>query len=708
MSSQINGLNIPVLENKKQVAFKQNPVPPQENQQQTSMQGQGTPAERQQQINQAVDNSYLAKRVNASQENNPLATAALGVGSWYGISQGMEYVNNKLSSGDYAKTIYGKLGNAGDKFTEKTLVGKYFQKAVDGSKSLLESLSKKSRFVNSLTHFSTSPEWSLVKGASKGPESFLLTDIESVLETFMSPIAGEHKFHIFSFGFGPKEKSFQKLEQYGMSQKDINAFKDSVKTLSDEEQILALQRKEIEMLGADKKTLNAIKSEKDLSKLTDMAKELKSKKFGFKSFAEFEALKGSFIDNPDKVLNMMETASKDSKLKGVSIWRDETTTVGKGKSHAVGRFVSFSEMRNKLYVVKGKINKSTLGRALPKGLAWLFEGGTNRFGGGKLGVIMQATILADILYNTITAPKGEHIKTFAERVVNDFTYFVGMAVGILGMHKLAGAGKYIGLNNQADLKAYREGLKAFNEKVKAGLLNNKKAYKFAEKRLDVLLGKKNIKGFFNKTMFKLGKFINMGNERKLAYVSTSKHNLNWLRKMANGNILGVPMRFAIPMMMVTPFLVKLTTTTAHKIFGRPTHSVLDEDEEKPEEKQEQANQVNGQNQQVFKGGQNPNVNQPEQQVSQQPKNPQDYPDSNLIKMAANGKKPVTRTYVPSPECGIPGAEKNKKQMAPARSYIPNPQGVVLQGPDMTAANQALAEAALAEKQIHETLASLNQ
>ena len=140
MSSQINGLNIPVLENKKQVAFKQNPVPPQENQQQTSMQGQGTPAERQQQINQAVDNSYLAKRVNASQENNPLATAALGVGSWYGISQGMEYVNNKLSSGDYAKTIYGKLGNAGDKFTEKTLVGKYFQKAVDGSKSLLERL----------------------------------------------------------------------------------------------------------------------------------------------------------------------------------------------------------------------------------------------------------------------------------------------------------------------------------------------------------------------------------------------------------------------------------------------------------------------------------------------------------------------------------------------------------------------------------------
>lgn len=705
MSTQINGLNIPVLENKKQINFQQNPVAPQQNQPQTSM--QGTPAERQQQINQAVDNSYLAKRVNASQENNPLATAALGVGSWYGISQGMEYVNNKWSAGDYAKTIYGKLGNAGDKFTEKTFVGKYFQKAVDGSEKLLEKLSKKSRFINSLTHFSTSPEWSLVKGAAKGPESFLLTDIESVMENFMKPIAGESKYHVFSYGFGPKEKFFQKLEQYGFEQKDINAFKDSVKSLSEEEQVLALQRKEIELLGADKKTLNAIKSEKDLSKLTDMAKEIKAKKLGFKNLAEFEALKGNFVDNTDKVLKMMEKASKDTNLKHIAIWRDETTTAGKVKSHLLGRRVSFSEMKNKLLVVTGKGNKSTLGRALPKGLAWLFEGGTNRFGGGKLGVIMQATILADILYNTITAPKGEHIKTFAERAVNDFTYFVGMAVGILGMHKLAGAGKYIGLNNNADLKAYREGLKAFNQKVKDGLLSNKKAYKFAEKRLDVLLGKKNIKGFFNKTMFKLGKFINVGNERKSAYVSASKHNLNWLRKLANGNIIGVPLRFAIPMLMVTPFLVKLTTSTAHKIFGRPTHSVLDEDEEKPAEKQEPVNQVDGQNQQVFQGGQNPN--QQAQQVAQQQKNPQDYQsDTNLIKMAANGKKPVTRTYVPSPECGIPGAEKNKKQVAPARSYIPNPQGVVVQGPDMSAANQALADAALAEKQIHETLASLNQ
>ena len=33
------------------------------------------------------------------------------------------------------------------------------------------------------------------------------------------------------------------------------------------------------------------------------------------------------------------------------------------------------------------------------------------------------------------------------------------------------------------------------------------------------------------------------------------------------------------MFLVTPFLAKLTTKTVHKILGKPTHSVLDEDKE---------------------------------------------------------------------------------------------------------------------------------
>ena len=75
------------------------------------------------------------------------------------------------------------------------------------------------------------------------------------------------------------------------------------------------------------------------------------------------------------------------------------------------------------------------------------EGCTNRFAGGKLAVAMQAGIFADMLYQTIKAPKGEKIKTFGERFVNDFTYFIAMTLGIMGMHKIGGF-KYAGLDKK--------------------------------------------------------------------------------------------------------------------------------------------------------------------------------------------------------------------------------------------------------------------
>ena len=90
--------------------------------------------------------------------------------------------------------------------------------------------------------------------------------------------------------------------------------------------------------------------------------------------------------------------------------------MGKIKSHLFGRLASLSEYKNKYIATLGKGNKTTLGRALPKSLGWFMEGCTNRFAGGKLAVAMQAGIFADMLYQTIKAPKGEKIKTFGEKI----------------------------------------------------------------------------------------------------------------------------------------------------------------------------------------------------------------------------------------------------------------------------------------------------
>ena len=66
-------------------------------------------------IKEGVDNSYLANRVKASQDEqtNPLLYAGTGAAIWYGISQGMD-VFNKSCAKDYEKTAFGTAAGGGD------------------------------------------------------------------------------------------------------------------------------------------------------------------------------------------------------------------------------------------------------------------------------------------------------------------------------------------------------------------------------------------------------------------------------------------------------------------------------------------------------------------------------------------------------------------------------------------------------------------
>ena len=695
--TSINPVNIPSLQPKNQVNFQQNP-----NGTQPPMQGAGS-----EQIKQSVDNSYLANRAKASEESNPVATLGLGTAAWLGINYGMDKFNPKCA-GEYSESVLGKLGAMGDKFSTKTKVGRGIESAFDWINQKTSALAKKSKIANALKNFSSRPEWALVKSAAKGPEGFLASDIEQVFQSYMTPITGRQiKDPFFGIPLSPKFNYYQGLEQYGkMSQDEINSFVKALKGKTKAEKALALQKKELELLGADSKIVSKIEAKTGMKGLEKLAKSLKVKKLGFKSLREYNELAGKYVDNTEKLSQIL---SKADNIK-ISIWR-MPGKIGKFMNWAFGRFVETSECKNKLTAVLGQGNTTRLGRGLPKALAWLLEGTTNRFAGGKLAVAMQAGIFADMLYHTIKAPKGEKGKTLAERFVNDFTYFIALSVGIMAMHKVGGL-KYLGLKDKAAIEAYRKGIEEFKAKHAAGLLNNKKAYKFAQKRLDVLLGKQNVKGLFNKLCFKIGKIINLGNERIPAYKSTSKMNLNWLRKCANGNILGVPLRFAIPMLIISPFLAKLTTKTVHKIFGKPTNSVLDEDKEPEENKNPQ--QVQGQNQQ-------PQNNIPEINKPQPPRNPNQYADSNLIKQrinAINGH-PVNSTNTQTqstsnssttqnttqttetPEGAKPVKENEEKE--PVRTYIPSPVGMVQQSQDMSGINQAMAQADAAEKYVNSVL-----
>lgn len=678
-------------------------------------------------IKEGVDNSYLANRVKASQDEqtNPLLYAGTGAAIWYGIAQGMDVFNRSCGK-DYEKTAFGKLGAWGDKIAtawNKTALGKLFNGARRKAKDLGHWMTEKNSLAYSLANHSTNPEWHFAKTPGAGVHGFLAMDMQQVFDEYLKPISkNSNKFSLI----GGKNVNPQRLEQYGLKQADIDAFKNTLNGKTYAEKALAIQKKELELLGVNPSRLAKCNN---LAALERLAYAKKVRKLGFKSVAEYNTIKADILAHPDKVMEILERATKNGDIV-VPIWR-KSGGLGKIQNHLFGRQVSLKEYLNKYKAALGKGNKTALGRFLPKALSWLLEGCTNRFAGGKIAVAMQAGIFADMLIHTFKAPKGEKGKTLAERFVNDFTYFMAMPLGIIAMHKVGGL-KYAGMTTE-QVKAYRAALKQFNEDVKSGLLSDKQTYKNRAKDLKKML-KADVKNPITKLFKKLGGLINIGNETKLARRSSAKWNLNLLRKSGNlfRNLAGVPLRIAIPLAIVSPFLAKLTTKGAHAIFGKPTKSVLDEgkEEEQAQELQTQEQQkamqealLKAAQAQAAAKSQAPHVPQSQTNLINQyvnaQKNQLSNTNSNLINQAitnaqqasitnrpnvknAADKLPASsapkRSYVPSPECGIPPEVKKPK-------YIPSPESVVSAGPadDYSAAEMALRKADQAEKNVMETL-----
>ena len=87
-----------------------------------SMQGNETI----QQATQASGTGYVNNRLNASKDADPMTTLGLTTAIGYGIGQGMDYFGPKCE-GEYEKTILGKLGSLGDKFSKNTKLGRFIE-----------------------------------------------------------------------------------------------------------------------------------------------------------------------------------------------------------------------------------------------------------------------------------------------------------------------------------------------------------------------------------------------------------------------------------------------------------------------------------------------------------------------------------------------------------------------------------------------------
>lgn len=623
-------------------------------------------------IKQSVDNSYIANRVKASEEANQTATLGLSLASWYLLAQSMDKFGKKCE-GTYEQSILGRLGNWGDKTHNKfvsTSVGKQTAKAYHGLEKLWNKITGKSKLAYAINNTPTQSEWKMAKSTGAGLKGFLTMDTDQLFGYFMKPV-----------------DNVQKLEQFGYTQEQINKFADSIKGLKNADKTAALAKEELKALGVKPESIEKIFKNKGISGLNTYASHVKARKLGFRNLAEYQSVSQDSLANVDKIYKALLKA--DDKM-SITAYR-KSGTIGKIKAHLFGRKVSIPELRNKFTATLGKGNTTKLGRFLPKALGYFLEGTTNRFAGGKLAVFMQAFIFGDMLANTFNAPKGQKIKTFTERFVNDFTYFLALPLGCILMHK-AGGMKYAGLD-KAGVEAYRNALKEFNANARAGKFASKAEYKEAKKALSNML-KADVKNPITKLFKKIGRLINVGNETRAAYKSASKLNLNILRKIPNflKNCAGIPLRIAIPMALIVPFVAKAATKGSHAIFGRPDKSVLDEEKE-PEEIP---------NNPQLPQNQNPFAPQNQQQIVHNS-------PSNLINMYKNGQtyqapNNVNNNIGNSSSVKTEEKADNGKVLEPVRTYIPSPFGVQIQGEDQSAGNAALARADAAERKAMETLA----
>ncbi len=724
---------------------------------QTQASQQGQPQVAMQAVNpellkQNVQDSYVANRLteNSDDPTAMLYTGALAVPTWFAISKGMDYFAKK-SRGEFEDTVHHKIGQFGDDITSRVKnsgFGKstFAQSINNGFKNFKSFLKKnvvdKFRITRAFAYTPSKPELDMVKGQANGMTGMLLFDYPQQVEKFVEPL-----------------KYIEDLDCYGASKNDISKWKSLLdKAQTPQAKAEIMQRAELEtilqnsrlkrtpaQIAKEISDFKALKPEAKILKLKD----LKAFEWGYKDFAELEAVKKDIQDKMPRVLQACHDANKKMFAR---IWGSNHSALGRFKTWLIGREVYASETANKIAGSLGNVNlkenpelsnvlkktgldkkipKSMLGKFLGKYTNLVLEGATNRVAGGKFVALMQAAYLADVLYKTAkTDGASEKVKTFAERFTEMIAFFVAMPLAIQLMHRIGGL-QYAGMTKE-QVEAYRKALKLHNDTAMAGLFKDKAAWKASRDNLKQMLNA-GVKNPITKLFKRIGRIVTVGLEQIRPYdkkdiADIAKNGTKTYRKGVMSKIkdlfrhpkfgmkqmAGYPMRIVLGMMIILPFLSKIAVKGSHLIFGKPKNSVLDEGKEADKASQQnpatQQPQLPPQLQQAQAQNRlNPNQqaapNQqvvPNQQVApnQQINTPNNSngaginSSSNLLNQYKNGNNPQA-SPVNNPQT----------PPEPVRTYIPSPVGVKIQGvnEDPTSADAAMRRADSAEKLALETL-----
>ena len=667
-------------------------------------------------LQENIQDSYVANRVADTTEDPKamMGTAALMVPTWLLLTQAMDKFA-KHSRGEYENTLQYKIAKFGDRVADSSFAKSDFMTSVSNKFSSFKNFLKtkiidKSRITRALINTPSLPENGMALANYKGMIAMQLFDYPQHGEAFVKPL-----------------KHPSNLDIYGATKEEISSFETQWKNAATKEaKAKILQEAEFETImkytreQAEAARLAEGFATADAAKRASILKDLKAFNWGFKNFADMERLSKKTHEN---IPEIFEATHKANRKMMARIWGSNSGFWGKLSTKIFGREVYATETLNKMFAELGNIDltkpenakwkdvltrtgyidklpNSAFARTLNKYTHLITEGLTNRVAGGKAVALIQSWFIAEALYKAIKAEGGigEKGKTFAERITELVAMLACIPLALKLMHSVGGL-QYAGMTKE-QVAQYREHLKIHNEKAMRGGFSSKAEWKASKKDLLKEL-KAGVKNPFVLLAKKIGRIVTVGLEQIRPYDSKDigdiakdgtktyrKGIMSKLRdlwrhpKFGFKQMAGYPMRIGIGMMLIMPFLTKLAVKGSHLVFGKPKHSLLDEEKER-ELAEKQAEELS-----------KTQVPPQLQNINQVTENTINQNDTNRL----NKQNDIQNTN----KAESTKAEKLNNE--PVRTYIPSPVGVQITGQeDMTAADAAMRRADNAEQQALQAL-----
>ena len=669
-------------------------------------------------LKENIQDSYIASRVENTTDDPKamMATAGLMVPTWFAMTQAMDKFA-KHSRGEWENTLQYKIAQFGDRVADSSFAKSDFvtgvgKKLKSFGSFIKNNILEKTRITRAMMHTPSIPENGMAVANYIGMPAMQLFDYPQHGEAFTKPL-----------------KHLKDLDCYGASQAEINQFISNGTAVSEAEYQTLLKHSrdsvKARALSTDWATANPTRK-------AEILKDMKAFEWGYNDYAHMK----SMAEHTHKNIPEIFEATKNANPKMFArIWGSNNSKLGELSTKIIGREVYASETTNKLFAELGNIDlskpenakwkevlertgyidklpKSSFAKYLNKYTHLITEGATNRVAGGKFIALAQAWFMAEALYKAATADGGigEKGKVFAERVTELVALFACIPLALKLMHS-AGGLQYAGMTKE-QIELYRKHLNEHNLKAASGEFATKAEWKASKKALRTELNAC-VKNPFVKLAKKVGRIISVGLEQirpwdknditkivdgKKVYRQGIGEKLKDLfrhPKFGLKQMAGYPMRIILGMMIIMPVLSKAAVKTSHLIFGKPKHSLLDE--EKEQEAREKAMKVE--------------LPDELQNVPVQDIKPEEIhiPDSesNLINQKLKGipyKEPQKEIIEQKLETTSTQQTNNKANNEPVRTYVPSPVGVKLtNNEDLSRADNALQKADRVEQLVAQTL-----